>query len=173
MGGRTVDPRRYGQAPGPWQTPIDPVRDAYEIALVEAALGLGRPVLAICRGLQLLNVALGGTLRQHLAPDVGEAHFFVGYPRSHRHHQVDIVEGSRLSAVLGRSVLVNSYHHQSIDRPGQGLDVVAEARDGVVEAVESGNRPVLGVQWHPEMFDEVDGLFVWLVDQATNQIGRQ
>ncbi len=167
-GGEDVDPRRYGSTPGPFQTPIDPLRDEYEIALVKAALDWGLPVLAICRGGQLLNIALGGTLIAHLPPDAGEGHSYRGYPRAHRAHRVGVMIGSTLESIVGSELFVNSYHHQAVAQLGTGLVAVAQAPDQVIEAIELSGRDVLGVQWHPEMFAEPDPLFDWLVDRAKN-----
>ncbi|GAA2907088.1 hypothetical protein GCM10010517_73440 [Streptosporangium fragile] len=170
-GGEDVDPRRYGGTPSPFQTLLDPVRDEYEITLVRTALERRLPLLGICRGSQLLNVALGGTLVPHLPPDSGEGHSYLGYPRGHRSHPVRVAEGSRTAGVLGTDLAVNSYHHQAVDRVGAGLRAVAHAPDGVVEAIEMDGAPVIGVQWHPEMFAEPDPLFGWLVDEAKNYQG--
>ncbi|GLY65868.1 gamma-glutamyl-gamma-aminobutyrate hydrolase family protein [Amycolatopsis taiwanensis] len=165
-GGADIDPRRYGRAPGPEATPLDPRRDAFEFALLEAATTSGLPVLGICRGAQLINLSRGGTLVPHLPPDAGEAHSFLGYPRGHRAHPVALAEGSIPHALFGANVTVNSLHHQAVDEVGHGLRVVGRAPDGVVEAIEADGAPTLGVQWHPEMFDTTDPLFHWLVDQA-------
>ncbi|GAA5082591.1 putative glutamine amidotransferase [Thermocatellispora tengchongensis] len=171
-GGEDVDPRRYGGTPSPFQTPLDPDRDEYELTLLRAALDRRLPLLAICRGAQLLNVALGGTLVPHLPPDSGEGHSYLGYPRGRRSHAVRIAEDSRTAGVLGTDLVVNSYHHQAVDRVGAGLRAVGHAPDGVVEAIEMDDAPVIGVQWHPEMFAEPDPLFGWLVDEAKNHQGE-
>lgn len=167
-GGEDVDPRRYGATPGPYQTALDPVRDEFEVQLVKAALERKLPLLAICRGTQVLNVAMGGTLVQHLAPDSGEGHSFFGYPRPYRTHPVRIEADSNLARILGPELNVNSYHHQAVASVGSGLRVVARAPDGVIEGIETDDGGVLGVQWHPEMFTDVDPLFGWLIDRAKN-----
>ncbi len=149
-GGADVDPGRYGALAHAETDRPATDRDGWELALLRAALDAGQPVLAVCRGAQLLNVALGGTLHQHL-PDV------LGAP-SHRpvlgtfgRVAVRIDAGSRLAGIVGETADVSCHHHQAIDRLGSGLVVTARAADGTVEAVElPGDRFVLGVQWHPE-----------------------
>lgn len=149
-GGKDVDPARYGQPPHATTDEPDRVRDAWEFALLGEALRRGLPVLGICRGAQVLNVALGGTLIQHL-PDV----------LGHTHHQrgnavfgtsaVRTEPGTRLAGLIGATSDAQCYHHQAIDRVGDGLVVSARDDEGVIEAVEvPGENFVLGVQWHPE-----------------------
>ena len=154
-GGEDVAPSRYGAAPHPAVEGVHDRRDAFEIALVIAAREARRPTLAICRGIQVANVALGGTLVRDLPSERPSA---IAHARSdlrdHRVHEVSVVAGSHLAAALGATaVRVNSSHHQAIDRPGEGLSVTATAPDGVVEGAEwtSGDGWwLLGVQWHPE-----------------------
>ncbi|MFM7534845.1 MAG: gamma-glutamyl-gamma-aminobutyrate hydrolase family protein [Acidimicrobiales bacterium] len=143
-GGGDVEPARYGASEvHPTVGGVDPVHDAVELAGVRAAIGRGIPVLAICRGHQVLNVALGGTLHQDLGAQ-GPAH-------RDCLHEVTVVPGTRLAGALGVGVAVgHSWHHQAIDRLGDGLVVSARAPDGTVEAVELPGSWVLGVQWHPE-----------------------
>ena len=140
--------------------PTEPELDAFELALVTEALERRCPVLGICRGAQMINVAMGGTLHQHLPACVDGA-------LSHRQeldlarptHPVRVASGSRLAAALGREVAeVNSLHHQAVDRLGEGLEAVAWAPDGVVEAIEgTGDAFLLGVQWHAEGLVERPG----------------
>ena len=154
-----VEPARYGQADAPdAEGPFDPGRDAMTAGLIEAMLELGKPVFGICRGLQELNVAFGGSLRRdtgkspdliaHHAPDE------VGFDDMFTHeHRVDLTPGGVLALGIGReSLTVNSVHFQGVDRLGSGLTVEARAPDGVVEAVSArvNGAPVLAVQWHPE-----------------------
>lgn len=152
-GGEDVDPVRYGAVRHPATQRPKPGRDATEIALVAAARDAGRPVLAICRGLQLLNVALGGTLVQDLGmlrpSEIGHS---LESARTHRVHGVTILRGSRLAAAVGTSAIdVNSLHHQAVDQLAPSLRASAYAPDGVVEAAEStGEWWTLAVQWHPE-----------------------
>lgn len=166
VGGGDVDPRRYGATPGPSSTDLDPGRDEHEIDLITGALARGVPILAICRGIQVLNVALGGTLLAHLAPDSGEAHSFLGYPPHHPVHRVSIRPDTQLHELLGPEAMVNSFHHQAVDRPGADVMVTATADDGVTEAVEVAGADVIGVQWHPEMMRDGGALFGWLTDRA-------
>jgi putative glutamine amidotransferase len=170
-GGQDVDPRLYGAAPGPRTTLLDPVRDRFEISLVRAAVTRAVPVLGICRGAQLVNVAFGGTLVPDLDAGTGESHAFLGYPPEHRSHAVTTVPGSLVAALYGPRVLVNSYHHQAVATPGSRLRVTARAADDVVEAIELPGADVLGVQWHPEMFREPDPVFDWLVRRAAAAAG--
>jgi putative glutamine amidotransferase len=168
-GGEDVHPSRYGAETGPNATKHDPDRDAFEASLVAAALDAGVPILAICRGVQILNVALGGTLVEHLEIRDGLDHSTTDQPRSTRRHDVVVEPGCMLASALGEGVShdrrarVNSYHHQAIDEPGAGLTVIARADDGTIEAVEDPNRRILGVQWHPEMHEGVDPVFTWFV----------
>lgn len=168
-GGSDVDPRRYGRTPGPNSSMIDPARDEFEFALVDAAWEIGLPILGVCRGHQVVNVARGGTLIADLPTDAGEAHSFFGYPRSYRPQQVALESGSIPYSLYGNSIHVNSLHHQAVDAPGNGLRIVGRALDGVAEAIQADDRPVVGVQWHPEFFVEIDPLFSWLVDAATSR----
>lgn len=149
-GGADVDPRRYGARPHPATGAPREDRDAFEIALVHGALERGMPLLGICRGAQILNVALGGTLHQHLPDIVGSARYQPG-PAVFGSETVEVEAGSRLAGAVGARLTVPVYHHQAIDRLGEGLTVCARSRDGVVEAVElPGGAFVLAVQWHPE-----------------------
>jgi len=150
-GGGDLDPGRYGAAPDPRTTRVNPERDTAEFELLAAALAAGLPVLGICRGLQILNVACGGTLRQHL-PGGGHS----ADPGTFGAHRVRVAGGSRLAGILGDGWLdVPTSHHQGIERLGDGLVATARAADGVTEAVElppaAGRHPfVVAVQWHPE-----------------------
>jgi putative glutamine amidotransferase len=168
-GGRDVDPGAYGQQP---HAATDEAvaenrqRDALEFALLRGAIRRGMPVLGICRGAQVLNVALGGTLHQHL-PDV----------LGHTHHQqgdavfatssIRTVPGTRVAALVGESSDAQCYHHQAIDQLGEGLMVTARDSDGVIEAVEiPGENFVLAVQWHPEERLDDLRLFAGVVQAA-------
>lgn len=155
-GGEDVAPERYGATPHPALGDVDRVRDAFELDLFGAARERRLPVLAICRGIQLVNVALGGSLWQDIASERPEAlaHTQTG-GRENRTHAVTIVPGSCLATALGTTRLdVNSFHHQSIRNLAPGLVVSASAPDGEVEGLESapGDPWLLGVQWHPEEF---------------------
>jgi putative glutamine amidotransferase len=165
-GGDDVDPRRYGALPGPHTTNVDPDRDSFEVALVDASLELDVPLLAICRGCQLLNVARGGTLVEHVPLDGGEEHQEFAPELDARVHGLHVPSDELLASILPADVLVNSFHHQAIDKPGVGVAPVAFASDGICEAIRVGRRS-LGVQWHPEFHrEQPDPVFLWLVAEA-------
>jgi putative glutamine amidotransferase len=159
IGGPDLDPVHYHQKPLPGLRRVTPPRDSVELRVTRWALEAGLPILAICRGIQVLNVAAGGTLWQDIAtqrPEAAKHDYHPGYPENHLAHSVQALPDSRLAGIVGKEPFwVNSLHHQAIDRLGDGLRPTAYAPDGIVEAVE-GNREawMLGVQWHPE----------WLVD---------
>lgn len=141
-GGGDVAPERYGAVRLP-SDEVDEARDAEELALIEAFLARRRPIFGICRGIQLLNVAFGGTLYQQVENHAGNAR-----------HDVRAAAGSRVEALCGGSFAVNSWHHQAVREAAQGLRVTARSDDGVIEAVEHEILPVLAVQWHPERMIE-------------------
>lgn len=150
-GGPDVDPEQYGAERQPATDEPRHLRDEFEIALLTEAASAGLPVLAICRGVQVLNVARGGTLVQHLPDVVGtDAHRPEPGVFANQHVRVDPT--SKLAAALGaEEIEVSCHHHQAVDELGRGLSVVARSADGVVEAVEDTSAPFLiGVQWHPE-----------------------
>jgi putative glutamine amidotransferase len=154
-GGEDVDPQYYGEAPHEKCGPPSPARDATELALARWAIAEGKPLLAICRGIQVLNVALGGSLYQDIGaqlPGAGRHDWYPGHPRSLRPHKVVIEPDSRLAALADSPVLaVNSLHHQSVKTVADGLRSVAHAPDGVLEALEAPDHPfAVAVQWHPE-----------------------
>jgi putative glutamine amidotransferase len=167
-GGPDIEPARYGEQPGPRTTVVRPGRDAAELAFFRAAVAGGVPVLGICRGMQLMNVALGGTLIQHL-PDVVGHEEHSPAPGAMGRHEVTVGRSgsrSRLAGILGQGAhLVPTHHHQGVDRLGDGLVATAWAADGTVEAVELDVRFALGVQWHPEAGDD-PALFVALIEAA-------
>jgi putative glutamine amidotransferase len=153
-GGADVDPARYEEEAGPHTTATRPERDASEIALLQAALDRDLPLLAICRGMQLLNVLLGGTLIQHV-PDVPGAQAHQLGLGLYAEREVRIDPGSAVGAILGEAVTVECHHHQALDRLARGVTASAWAEDGLVEAVEVSGHPFcLGVQWHPEAGDD-------------------
>jgi putative glutamine amidotransferase len=172
-GGADIDPARYGAELDPATGPACPDRDAAEAEMLAAALEAGLPVLAICRGMHMLNVALGGTLHQHLPDVVGhDGHSPV--PGGYGTHEVRVAPGSRIAAAVGRTDLVGhlaiqvpTHHHQAVDRLGEALAATAWAADGVIEAVEldGARRFAVGVQWHPEVGDD-PSLFRSLVAAA-------
>ncbi|MEU5975430.1 gamma-glutamyl-gamma-aminobutyrate hydrolase family protein [Streptomyces sp. NPDC047315] len=147
-GGADVEPVRYGSDRDPRTGPPARDRDAWELMLVDAALEAGLPLLGICRGMQVLNVALGGTLVQHVDGHTGGVGVFST-------HRVRPVPGTRYAALAPEPTDVPTYHHQAVDRLADGLIASAHADDGTVEAVElAGDAWVLGVQWHPEMGED-------------------
>jgi putative glutamine amidotransferase len=158
-GGPDIDPAAYGAERHPDLGPVEPSLDAFELAVARVADEAGLPILGICRGCQALNVARGGSLHQHL-PAIADG--------SVRHrqaaagwrvtHEVSVEPGSRLALALEtESLSVNSFHHQAVERLGEGLRAVARAADGTVEGIEDDDaRFVLGVQWHAETLDEVE-----------------
>ena len=160
-GGGDVDPQHFGEPRHPTLVEVSEARDALELELAGRALAQGLPLLAICRGIQVLNVALGGSLHQNIPSEPGSP---LAHSQTERRHQpthhVKVREGSRLAAILGtHEVDVNSFHHQALARLGRGLAAVAWAPDGIVEGVEEtagGDRFVVGVQWHPEDLVEHD-----------------
>jgi putative glutamine amidotransferase len=158
-GGPDLDPSAYGAAPSPDLGPVEPALDVFELEVARCADAAGLPILGICRGSQALNVARGGTLHQHLPAitdnTVDHRQRAPGWEET---HDVRIAPDSRLAAILGVTELrVNSFHHQAVDRLGEGLKAVAWAVDGTIEAIEAvegdGDRLVLGVQWHAETLD--------------------
>ena len=148
LGGADVDPALYGAQPHPTLWGVDTAADRYEIAMVRGALDHGTPLVGICRGAQVLNVAAGGTPIQ----DLGSGTPHVGPPDAPMVTQrVQVAPDSRLGRILGRAeVPVRSAHHQAVDRVADGFTVVARAADGVVEALEHTNTWAIGMQWHPE-----------------------
>ena len=164
-GGSDLDPAEYGQEPHPETNGVRADRDRGELALLTAALERDMPVLAVCRGSQVLNVARGGDLVQHLPDAVGD--------EKHKHtpgvfadHGVELKAGSRLGSLLGDRAPVKSHHHQGFGRVGEGLVEAAWADDGTLEALEDpGKRFAVGVLWHPEEGEDA-ALFQALVDEA-------
>jgi putative glutamine amidotransferase len=165
-GGADVDPTRYDQPAHPETVGLRPDRDDFEFDLLGAALAADLPILAVCRGMQVLNSALGGTLRQHLPDKVGH--------HGHRPElgvfgecRVRLHPGSRTEDILGAEVKVHCHHHQALDTTAEGLTVVGTADDGTIEAVELAGRTfVLGVQWHPEQDTGDDRLVAALITAA-------
>ena len=164
-GGSDMDPELYDQDPHPETDDVVTARDRAEIVLLEAALDRDMPVLAVCRGSQVLNVARGGDLVQHLPEIVGDD--------KHKHtpgvfadHDVDVLAGTRVQQILGDRAPVKSHHHQGFGRLGAGLREAARAEDGTVEALEDPQkRFAVGVLWHPEEGEDT-ALFEALVEEA-------
>lgn len=176
-GGADVDPGLYGEAPHPTFESAEAGRDHFEMALSRAALTRGTPLLAICRGMQVLNVAMGGTLIQDIPSQIsGALAHSVPEPRFAIAHEVWVARGSRLSALLadhmedGETCHVNSRHHQAVKSAAPGFEVTATSPDGVIEAMEKpGSAFCIAVQWHPENFwrtGEFRALFEGLIEAA-------
>jgi len=166
-GGLDVQPELYGAQRHPLTDPSRPDRDAWELALFRGAEKRRMPVLAICRGLQLVNVARGGTLHQHLPEAIGTDRHRIG-GGVFATNTVEVEAGTALASLVGDGALeVHSYHHQGVDQLGEGLRVTARDDSDLVQAVEStGDGYVVGVQWHPEQNVEDRRLFAGIVDQA-------
>lgn len=166
-GGGDMDPRLFGQE-NCGSHPPDPRRDQAELELVRAYCSRQKPILGICRGLQVLNVALGGTLIQDLGPEKRAAH----QGEEDVFHPIRTAEGSLLAHLFGPSAAVNSAHHQAAGRLGAELTATAWAPDGTIEGLEHQRLPVTGVQFHPERLPETGGihpggcLFRWLIQQS-------
>jgi putative glutamine amidotransferase len=171
-GGSDLDPDLYDQELHEKTLGVVPERDRAELALLEAALVRDMPVLAVCRGSQVLNVARGGDLVQHLPDVVGdERHKHT--PGTFADHDVTLEEGTRLASLLGERAPVKSHHHQGFGRVGDGLRVAAHADDGTIEAVEDPeHRFALGVLWHPEAGEDMR-LFEELVREAEDYRARR
>ena len=167
-GGKDVDPARYGQEAHATTDEPRPDRDAWEDALLDAAISRGMPFLGICRGMQMLNVALGGTLHQHLPDVIGSTRYNAGYGRFSENH-VEVHAGTQVGELLddAPALAVHSYHHQAIDDLGEGLAVSARSDDGTIQAIEVQGVPFgVAVQWHPEQNPDDLRLFAGLVEAA-------
>lgn len=188
-GGGDIHPKYYGEPISPRIRNIEPYRDEFEIELFKLAYERGIPVLGICRGAQLINVALGGTLYQDLASEVVNAikhDWFANgedmLPRDYPIHTVKIKLDTRLFGILKERLevestsdavlAVNSYHHQAIKRLGEGLKAVAYAPDGIIEAVEGSEGFLIGLQWHAEWMDNMLPVFRALVEEASGYRGE-
>jgi len=172
-GGADIAPARYGATPSPRLGDVEPERDGFELALLDLARTRGLPVLAICRGLQLVNVASGGTLWQDLPSErPGAVAHRQSEPRNVRTHDVRIARGTRTAETLGVGTLrTNSMHHQAVRDLGAGLVATGWSEDGVIESLEAADFAgwLVGVQWHPEDLEEGgpdDGLFRGFVAAA-------
>jgi len=166
-GGRDVEASRYGHVSHELAEKPDRLRDLLEDELISAAIQMKLPFLGICRGAQMLNVNRGGTLIQHLPDLVGDNRYLPG-GGNFAHMQMSVREGSKLSSIVGEQVdKAALYHHQAIDEPGEGLQVVAYSPDGIVQAVEVEDHPFgLAVQWHPEQTLDDLRLFEALIHAA-------
>ena len=173
-GGGDIEPARYGQPQMPEVDGVHPDRDRLELALAKAAIRRDVPLLGVCRGTQVINVALGGTLMQHL-PAVSELVHRDAVAFDRAVHDVEVDKGSTLRKIVGgRTIGVNSLHHQAIGELGTGIRATCWSSDGVIEGIELVGRPnVVGVQWHPELLTHLKPhrkLFRWLVRTAAGRV---
>jgi putative glutamine amidotransferase len=173
-GGADIDPKHYqGNDQHPNLTKIDHERDSSELALIRAWAKTDKPMLCVCRGMQVLNVAFGGTMHEHI-PDVRESDIHRSADGLWAIHEISVDENSRLAKAMGTNkVETYSGHHQAVKAIGQGLCVVAQAPDGIIEALEHEQHPwLLGVQWHPEKSSATDptqqAIFNTFVKEASN-----
>ncbi len=173
-GGADVAPLLYGEEPQRTVTDVCKFNDEYEFALIHKMAELGKPVLGICRGLQVINVAFGGTLWQDIPSQLpnSNGHQFKGL-RYEASHSVNIVEGSHLHQIFGKNKLyINSFHHQAVKDVAPGFKVCATAHDGIIEAIEHESKYVLGVQWHPECMYTVHTEFAKYFDDFITEVKR-
>lgn len=178
-GGVDVSPYLYGENPIKEVTFFSIERDNFEIALVKGAIERGIPVFGICRGVQIINVALGGSLYQDIAAQTGSefGHMPMGMPVHQLYHKVVLKEGTQIRSLFKKGTfLINSFHHQAIKELGTGLIATAMSEDGIIEAIEmENNKNVYGVQWHPEdltrSYPEFRALFNHLVELAIERRG--
>ena len=175
-GGVDMAPQYFGEQPPKEVTCIDRTLDEFELELIRQTSALAKPMLAICRGCQVVNVAFGGTLWQDIPTQCPAAHghYQNTASRSEGYHTVTVLPGTLLAQVLGEGELVtNSYHHQAVKDLAPGFAVGARTGDGIVEGIENRDGGILGVQWHPECMEErypvFRGLFSWLVEQASQK----
>ncbi len=147
-GGGDMDPQLYGQKPWKQDLSFNTQLDRYELNLIRAFISAGKPILGICKGMQSINIALGGTLFQDIPSMLGLCHS--GSAEKECTHEIKISSKSNLCGAIGIRAVVNSYHHQCVHTLGESLTVAAASHDGVIEAIESSSLPILGVQWHPE-----------------------
>lgn len=152
IGGYDVNPKYFDEDPHPKIGRIETDRDESDFALLQQALTLNMPVLAVCRGLQVLNVQLGGSLYQDIPSQVeGAMQHTQNSSRHEKVHTIKVFEGTKLHSIVGEHIMTNSFHHQSVKELGEGLVISAKTNDGIVEAIEHPNYTFcLGVQWHPE-----------------------
>ena len=173
-GGQDVEPLFYGEDPHPKLEATNLARDLFEQALIEEALKQNKPIFAVCRGMQLLNVTLGGNLYQDLSlyPEWNVRHLQHPTPPHFPTHSIDVVEGSLLASLVSESYRVNSYHHQAIKRVAKDLIVTATSNDQIVEAVEwhDNSQRVLGIQWHPELTYQTESKELKLFDFFVNEL---
>lgn len=169
-GGYDVNPLIYGEEPIQQQGFLCPERDEYDIKVIKIALELKKPILGICRGLQILNAALGGTLYQDTS--IIEESYIKHHQDSRpdvSSHTVNVIKGTKLYEILGESTFTNSFHHQAIKELAPGFKISAKAKDGVIEAIEKEDGFTIGVQWHPEMMAKKDSKMLNLFKELLKQ----
>ncbi len=160
-GGADIDPACYDAAVASETGTPEVARDNFELSVAAAAVAGRVPTLGVCRGLQILNVAAGGNLKQHVP-----SHACYDRPPTELVHRIDIASGSILHDLYGDAHETNSYHHQVLDTVGEGYVITGTASDGEIEAIELSGAPVVGIQWHPEMLRRREPVFDWLVTTA-------
>lgn len=171
-GGEDVNPLNYNMEPHPAVNLTLNTKDLFEIALIKEMRKLNKPVLGICRGMQIINVAFGGNLIQDIPSQTDSfiCHKQAMEIRSEATHTVNIEKSSKLYELLGETANVNSYHHQAVGDVAPGFTVSAKAPDGIIEAIESSDKKILAVQWHPEClferYEEFCSIFKYLIDAA-------
>lgn len=151
-GGGDVQPQLFGEEPERQTGTVLPERDAHELALVKLAMVASKPILGICRGCQVLTIALGGSIYQHLSPELAVIQHEQQSLGSYAGHTVELADNSKLAKLWGNYVMTNSFHHQAVKVAASGFSITGRTKDGVIEAVEHETAPfVIGVQWHPEL----------------------
>ncbi len=173
-GGFDLDPSFFHETPVPQLGRVDRDLDIHQLAVFDLALKMKVPILGICRGAQVINVALGGSLYQDINTQADPPVLTHMQPELHfgTDHSVDLVPGSRLHRLFGAKTMVNSRHHQSVKTPGQGLDVTARSSDGIIEALEHQNLPIDLIQWHPELMLKTDRAMAPLFDAFLEKCRR-
>ncbi len=168
-GGCDVDPIYFDEEPRPELRRIDPERDFFEIELCKWSLDKGLPIMAICRGIQILNIACGGTIIQHLGKDYYK--HYQEAPRWYSSHKIVFTGDNKLRKIFGQDeIRVNSFHHQAVGDTGEGLKVTARSTDGIIEGIEmTDNTFVQGVQWHPEAMYIKDRMQMKLFQEFVNE----
>lgn len=170
-GGYDLDPQYFGEEPEPKLGPVITERDEYELEVMKVVREQEKPLLGICRGVQVMNVACGGTLYQDISEINGVIKHYQDSKKFVPGHTTEIVPGTKLYAILGETTIkTNSFHHQAVKDVAPGFVVSACAKDGIIEAIEAPEAYMLGVQWHPEMmfakYSVMLNVFRWLVDAA-------
>ncbi|SCM78544.1 Glutamine amidotransferase type 1 [uncultured Sporomusa sp.] len=173
-GGGDLQPQLFGEEPVPALGKVIPERDTHELLLVALALKADKPVLGICRGCQVLAIASGGTIYQHLSADEAAIQHDQNSPADYAGHTVLLEPGCKLATILGDKVMTNSFHHQAVKSAGRGLTVSARAKDGIIEAIEHETAAfAVGVQWHPELMIDSNPAMLALFEAFVSAAGRR